>query len=616
MSTIGCANIPDKNNVNNSSKSFELGVPGEFNYINTVNLTNNPVKRIYGSTRYETSYAIADELKNIWGVEKFNNIIVASGVNFPDALSGSYLSNIKKAPIILVDEKYIDYTVNYIKNNLYIDGTIYILGGVNAVPYQMENELKEYNTKRIFGNNRYETNSKILEEAGIYNDEILVCTGTGYADSISASAVGKPIMLVGNHLTDLQRITLSDSYYKFIIIGGTSAVSKDIENELKEYGTVERINGASRYETSILVAKRFFNDASSIVLTYSHNFPDGLCGGILANTIGAPILLTSSCFEKEVDIYAEEYNITSGIILGGNSSITNESANIVFTDADYIGHNYIVTTIEATTGWGGYDYHECSICGHYYTDNETKKLSANEWPKGYRDDTCTITVYKKWYYNAWCYIAHLEFSDYTRFGSVLAHDRRGAYETTSSVAKRLNAILCVNGPYNWGELKNAYAIVRSGVVYNDIGIHEDLCIYNSATGILKNAGELGISRKLASTAVNEGLVTDTFKFWNSTVVKNGENVADANSNARAQRTFIATNGEPGDIYLIVAEGRYVDGKSSGLTHYECANVILNLGCSYGVMLDGGGSSTMYFNGTVLNSARSNERAVVDFLYFK
>jgi exopolysaccharide biosynthesis protein len=34
------------------------------------------------------------------------------------------------------------------------------------------------------------------------------------------------------------------------------------------------------------------------------------------------------------------------------------------------------------------------------------------------------------------------------------------------------------------------------------------------------------------------------------------------------------------------------------------------------MLDGGGSSTMYFNGKVLNSAAGNERSLVDFVYFR
>jgi exopolysaccharide biosynthesis protein len=68
--------------------------------------------------------------------------------------------------------------------------------------------------------------------------------------------------------------------------------------------------------------------------------------------------------------------------------------------------------------------------------------------------------------------------------------------------------------------------------------------------------------------------------------------------------------------VIVSEGRYVDGASIGLTHDECAKIVLGLDCTYGVMLDGGGSSTMYFNGVVLNSAKKNERAVVDFVYFK
>lgn len=264
-----------------------------------------------------------------------------------------------------------------------------------------------------------------------------------------------------------------------------------------------------------------------------------------------------------------------------------------------------------------YNDEEAYISSNYLTTKKPEEsINDASYPLTYSDSTCKITIEKRWFENAWCYIAHLEFSDYSRFGSVIAKDNRGSFETTSNAARRVNAIFCVNGPYNWGELANAYAIIRSGQVYNDINIHEDLGIYNSATGKLENAGELGISGKLASVAVSEGLATDTFKFWNSTLVKNGSNVSNPDNYDRAQRTFIATNGNAGDIYVIVAEGRKVDGKSAGLTKYECAKLVLDLGCSYGVMLDGGGSSTMYFNGKVLNSAKGNERAVVDFVYFR
>ncbi len=264
-------------------------------------------------------------------------------------------------------------------------------------------------------------------------------------------------------------------------------------------------------------------------------------------------------------------------------------------------------------GWSKviYNGEDCYIKSSYLTQN--KPLT---YPITYSDSTCTITITREWHYNAWCYIAHIQFTDYSRLASAVAKNNRGSFETTSSATKRQDAILCVNGPYNWGELKNAYAIIRNGVVFNDIKIEKDLGIYNANTGILMRAEQLGINGMLASDAAAAGLATDTFKFWNSTLVLDGQNISNPDNSGRAQRTFIATNGKPGDIYIIVAEGRKVDGVSPGLTKWECAKVVLDLDCTYGVMLDGGGSSTMCFNGKVLNSAAGNERAVVDFLYFK
>jgi exopolysaccharide biosynthesis protein len=71
---------------------------------------------------------------------------------------------------------------------------------------------------------------------------------------------------------------------------------------------------------------------------------------------------------------------------------------------------------------------------------------------------------------------------------------------------------------------------------------------------------------------------------------------DPNSTSRAQRTFIGTNGAPGDIWVCVSDGRYNDGKSAGLNGYQCASYLKSKGCIFGIPLDGGGSSTMYFNG--------------------
>lgn len=52
--------------------------------------------RLAGSDRYETAYAVAEQMKLNKGKEKFDNIVVASGENYPDALSGNYLAFRKK----------------------------------------------------------------------------------------------------------------------------------------------------------------------------------------------------------------------------------------------------------------------------------------------------------------------------------------------------------------------------------------------------------------------------------------------------------------------------------------------------------------------------------------
>ena len=79
---------------------------------------------------------------------------------------------------------------------------------------------------------------------------------------------------------------------------------------------------------------------------------------------------------------------------------------------------------------------------------------------------------------------------------------------------------------------------------------------------------------------------------------------------------MGTNGKAGDIWLCVSDGRYNDGESAGLTYLECGQYLQTKGCTFTLPLDGGGSSTMVFEGEVLNAEKGHERAVVDFVYFR
>ncbi len=287
--------------------------------------------RIAGIHRFDTAFMVANQMKKNLGVTQFDAIIVASGTNFADALGGSYLAAVKQAPILLsYNEAINDQVKNYILENLAPGGTVYILGGEAAVPKTIEEGLQGVEIKRLAGNDRFGTNLAILEEAGVGNKPILVCTGIDFADSLSCSATELPILLVFRHLTEEQHTFLDglngNSLY---IIGGKSAVSTELQLEVGAYGPTTRLGGDHRFETSVMIAQTFFENPDSVVLAYAKNFPDGLCGGALASTMKAPLLLTMTKFESYAAEYAEGADITDGVVLGGTGLISDEAVRTI-----------------------------------------------------------------------------------------------------------------------------------------------------------------------------------------------------------------------------------------------------------------------------------------------
>ena len=298
------------------------------------------ITRIAGSNRYATAIEAADHLKEKNGISKFDSIIVASGAGFPDALSASYLAYRKDGPILLVNSNTIALVTGYINENLAPGGTVYIVGGTGAVPEAVDQKISG-TVKRLAGSNRYDTNLEVLKEAGIDTEDdvvdILVASGTGFADALSASAAGEPILLVGQALTPNQIDYLSAfvpkedeaTYWNlyFDIIGGTGAVSQKIEDQLKPFGGVERISGSNRYATSIAVAERFFpGKIDTVVIANGKNFPDGLSGGPVAAAYDAPLILVIDTSYDHAQKYFTEEDASKLVIMGGTGAISDATA--------------------------------------------------------------------------------------------------------------------------------------------------------------------------------------------------------------------------------------------------------------------------------------------------
>ena len=295
------------------------------------------VKRIAGDDRYHTSLRIGRELKKVMKGRNFNAVVVANGDNYADALSGAYLAKVKNAPLILVNKNNMEQAQDFIYTHLkhvkkgQAKSQVYLLGGEKVVPEAMRTELEEYfDIKRIAGSDRFETNLKILKEANVRSGDLLVCSGTGYADSLAASASGKPIMLVDDKLSDEQKkLIKSLDKGNVTIIGGYKSVNSNIENACKSLTPTIRIYGEDRYKTSLAIAKHFFKNSKSAVFAYGDNFPDGLCGGVLAEKMNAPLLLINENNYDFAKQYVRENTMNKFVVLGGNRMIPNRTINYI-----------------------------------------------------------------------------------------------------------------------------------------------------------------------------------------------------------------------------------------------------------------------------------------------
>lgn len=288
--------------------------------------------RVSGDTRYDTAYKNADALKKQLGLEMFDSAVVACGTNYPDALSSAYLAKVKNAPLLLSEAREVNGTVDYIRKNVTKGKTVYLVGGADVLPEQIKTILgSDYDVKRLEGEDRFLTNLAVLKEANVNNEEVMICSGLGYADALSAAATGKPVMLVGKALTKEQKAYLAGiNTAKFYIVGGSDVVSDRVKAELETMRSVERISGEDRYETALNVAKKFFDMTSStVVIATGDGFADGLVGSVTAIANNAPLLLANRNNIKGVAEFVKETGAKRSIVMGGADVISNEAVKVM-----------------------------------------------------------------------------------------------------------------------------------------------------------------------------------------------------------------------------------------------------------------------------------------------
>ena len=236
----------------------------------------------------------------------------------------------------------------------------------------------------------------------------------------------------------------------------------------------------------------------------------------------------------------------------------------------------------------------------------------------YSDGNISVTLTEKTVNETQVYVADINLSSSDYLKTALAQNSYGTNVTakTSVTAAENNAILAVNGDY-YGANSSGY-VIRNGVVYRD-SVREDasngdLAIYKDGSFKIIYEDQVSVDQLVQDGVVN-------LLAFGPSLVENGEISVDTNTEvgqamSSNPRTAIGIIDE--DHYIIVvSDGR--TSESKGLSLYQMAEVMKSYGVKTAYNLDGGGSSTLYFNGQVINKpttggSKISERAVSDIVY--
>lgn len=190
------------------------------------------VNRIEGDTRIETAVEIAKAI----APEGVDKAVVANGYNFPDALSVASFAAQEGLPILLTQDTKLPEATKEALASLGTTNTI-VVGGDQVVSEDIAAELPE--SKRLAGNDRYDTNLAILQEFGVDKDTMYVATGKEYPDALAGAVLaakeGTAVVLVHDKVPEniasyLQEKGLSG----LTIFGGPVAITDVVKGALED----------------------------------------------------------------------------------------------------------------------------------------------------------------------------------------------------------------------------------------------------------------------------------------------------------------------------------------------------------------------------------------------
>ncbi len=292
--------------------------------------------RIGGATRYEAAVNIS---KAAFTVSPVPVMYIATGANYPDALTAGVAAARQNGPLLLVDASGLSDVVKAEIARLK-PARVVVVGGPNSVPDTILTELGTLvgadKVTRVGGADRYEASRNIIAGAFAAGTvpHVYIATGANFPDALSAGAAGavngSPVLLVPGYDTAPDAATLellrALGVTSVTIVGGPNSVSAAMESSLATEFSTRRLSGADRYEVSRLIAQDLFASAppppTEVLIATGLTYPDALAGAVLAWRKRAALVVSPGwCVPAATISMVQTFGSTTVTLLGGPNSL-------------------------------------------------------------------------------------------------------------------------------------------------------------------------------------------------------------------------------------------------------------------------------------------------------
>lgn len=286
------------------------------------------VTRIFGADRYETAAAVSADWRST------DEVFIATGTKFPDALASGAAAARFDAPVLLVDANGVPQATRLELERLR-PSKVYVAGGTAAVSdvvFQQLRALGSFELMRIGGVDRYDTANQFTQVAwaGQTSSTIWVASGRDFADPLIASTAAavydRPFVLIDgiNPLpTYTRQLIQSLAPTSIRVLGADTSFSGAVLADLATLGTVSRINFVDVSERSSAVWADMAISKWAAVATAT-NFPDALAAVPFSSLdpVSPLMLIPPNCVPATVRDRIARLGVDNLAIFGGPAAVS------------------------------------------------------------------------------------------------------------------------------------------------------------------------------------------------------------------------------------------------------------------------------------------------------